>query len=75
MLRTKWCHVCLGELSPRVPTPERPDFWMRLAGEDWLPTVEPPHRGEVASVVGYTCNPCGTTFRLVIAQSAQASGT
>jgi hypothetical protein len=75
MLRTKWCHLCKGELSPIVPVPEASDFWMRLAGESWVATRSPPAVGELASVVGYRCNPCGKTFRLAIATPAGPGGT
>jgi hypothetical protein len=80
MRRRKWCHVCGLELNPLVPPPARPDFWMRLAGEEWLPTLAAPHPGEVAASLGYTCAPCAKSFRLVMAADRErfdprASGT
>lgn len=67
MHRPKWCHVCESELTLRMSLSGQPDFWLRLAGEEWLPSLDGPQEGEVAVVsLVYGCATCGTTFRLVV---------
>jgi hypothetical protein len=53
-------------MYPTTSVPESPDYWMRLAGTEWVPDNLPPKPGEVASVIAYRCNACAKTFRLVI---------
>jgi len=66
MHRRKWCAICREPIYPTVVVPDAPDYWMRLAGEEWVASTLEPEEGEVATQVSYRCNPCRKTFRLVI---------
>ena len=68
MPRGRTCHQCHRTLDPILAAPAKPDFWMRLAGPEWVADTGGPQPDDATTSVSFRCRSCDKTFRLVLSR-------